>query len=255
MTHGLGYRPDLRDARDYSVDALRLGAPKLPDVVDRRAECPAIQQQGQTSSCVAHACVGAMEHDDRQDDGTWQPLSRLQLYYDARAEQGWEAVDQGCCIGDALKVLCKQGVAPETFWPWDEKAVNRKPWPKAYGVAGANRITAYYRCPVDAERWRLALACGRTVIFGMSCYGSMFTAEVERTGIIPIPDLGKERMEGGHAMLAVGYDHPRERFLLRNSWGTGWGEGGYGWLSYKLLPLVGDAWVIVTRTGEIGGVS
>ncbi|MER3553743.1 MAG: peptidase C1, partial [Meiothermus sp.] len=40
---------------------------------------------------------------------------------------------------------------------------------------------------------------------------------------------------GGHAMLMVGYDDGKKAFRVKNSWGTGWGEGGYVWFSYDFV--------------------
>lgn len=47
-----------------------------------------------------------------------------------------------------------------------------------------------------------------------------------------------------HALLVVGYDDPRGAFKVFNSWGTGWGDHGYGWVSYAIWPeVVAEAWI------------
>ena len=47
-----------------------------------------------------------------------------------------------------------------------------------------------------------------------------------------------------HALLVVGYDDTRGAFKVFNSWGTGWGDQGYGWVSYAIwLEVVAEAWV------------
>jgi C1A family cysteine protease len=49
----------------------------------------------------------------------------------------------------------------------------------------------------------------------------------------------------GHAVMAVGYDQPARRFLLRNSWGKGWGMRGYFTMPYEYPEtLAGDFWTI-----------
>jgi hypothetical protein len=59
----------------------------------------------------------------------------------------------------------------------------------------------------------------------------------EGCGDIPMPKPG-DKLEGGHAVVAVGYDDGKKigkdkgALLIRNSWGTAWGEKRYGWLPY-----------------------
>ncbi|MDH7599861.1 MAG: C1 family peptidase, partial [Sedimentisphaerales bacterium] len=88
------------------------------------------------------------------------------------------------------------------------------------------------------------LAKGFPFIFGFSVYNSIEQAEAN--GKIPFPSP-RERMEGGHAVMAVGYDDTLEitnkfgnlktkgALLIRNSWGTTWGDHGYGWLPYDYV--------------------
>jgi len=69
---------------------------------------------------------------------------------------------------------------------------------------------------------------------------------VAGTGTAPMPSRG-EKMLGGHAVLAVGYDEARQRFLIMNSWGTGWGLKGYFTLPYPYLTdsrLADDFWTV-----------
>lgn len=74
----------------------------------------------------------------------------------------------------------------------------------------------------------------------------------DKKGEIPFPGAG-DRLEGGHAVVTVGYDDNRRigkdtgALLIRNSWGSGWGEGGYGWLPYSYVEqgLAVDFWSLV----------
>ena len=78
-------------------------------------------------------------------------------------------------------------------------------------------------------------------------------------GKIPFP-TPYEDSEGGHAVAAVGYYDKMQienanrggskttgALLIRNSWGTSWGDKGYGWLPYKFVQesLAVDWWALL----------
>ena len=75
------------------------------------------------------------------------------------------------------------------------------------------------------------LAEGFPFVFGITVYESMMSDAVAQTGIVPMPTT-QEKVLGGHAILAVGFDDKTQRFKFRNSWGTTWGDDGYGYLPY-----------------------
>lgn len=90
------------------------------------------------------------------------------------------------------------------------------------------------------------LAAGVPFVFGFSVYDSFEGQEVARTGVVPLPPRA-EHLLGGHAVLAVGYDDESQRFIVRNSWGTGWGMDGYCTMPYGYLTdpgLARDFWAV-----------
>ena len=67
-----------------------------------------------------------------------------------------------------------------------------------------------------------------------------------RTGVLEMPGP-KEKQVGGHAVVAVGYDNPSQRFIVRNSWGRSWGQKGYFTMPYGYVTnfqLAQDFWAI-----------
>ena len=67
-----------------------------------------------------------------------------------------------------------------------------------------------------------------------------------RSGILRLPQPG-EKLLGGHAILAVGYDDTTEMIKIRNSWGADWGQQGYFDMPYKYIQdpdLASDFWAI-----------
>ena len=123
--------------------------------------------------------------------------------------------------------------------------IARKPDTTCYREARDHQLTAYARLET-VEEMHACLADGFPFVFGFSVYESFESATVARTGVAPMPRRN-EKLLGGHAVLAVGYDDARKRFLVRNSWGTGWGMKGYFTLPYDYLGdrnLSDDFWTI-----------
>ena len=90
------------------------------------------------------------------------------------------------------------------------------------------------------------LASGYPFVIGYTVYESFMSDEVAKTGIAQMPTPG-DRVVGGHCVLVVGYDDTQNRFICRNSWGTGWGMKGYFTLPYAYLldeNLSDDFWTI-----------
>ena len=95
------------------------------------------------------------------------------------------------------------------------------------------------------------LASGFPFVFGVAAYDSFISEEVTKTGVVPMPDVEYESFVGGHALMAIGYDDARKWFIFRNSYGTDWGDNGYGYIPYDYLSnpdLSADFWTI--RRGE-----
>jgi C1A family cysteine protease len=97
---------------------------------------------------------------------------------------------------------------------------------------------------------KACLAAGYPFVFGFTVYESFEGPQVAQTGDVPMPAPGEQVM-GGHAVVAVGYDEASSRFVVRNSWGTGWGKQGYFTMPYAYLTqahpaLASDFWTIRT---------
>jgi C1A family cysteine protease len=90
------------------------------------------------------------------------------------------------------------------------------------------------------------LAAGYPFVFGFTVYESFESDAVAKTGVVEMP-APSEKVLGGHAVVAVGYDDSTQRFIVRNSWGPGWGMGGYFTIPYAYLTdsnLADDFWTV-----------
>jgi len=257
--HGLGWRPDIPDQRDYIFEAkvalAKATRTVLPEKVDLRSGFADVYDQGQLGSCTANALAAAFDFDRHKEGRSHTAPSRLFIYWNERNLEGTVDSDAGAAIRDGVKVLVKLGASPETDWPYDIAKFTDKPNKKSYEDALKNQLLTYQRIlrPADDPLHDMlsCLASGYPFVTGISIYESFESEKTARTGIIPLP-AQDERLIGGHAVVVVGYLQHKKQFICRNSWGVDWGDGGYFYIPYKYLEnqsLATDQWLL--RTVEV----
>ena len=219
-----GWVPDLPDQRDHLFTAPPEVLADLPPSVDLRDGCPKVYDQGHLGSCTANAIGAAFEFGLLKQGMTDFMPSRLFIYYNERVLEGTVECDSGAMIRDGIKSVNKQGVCDEVSWPYDITKFTDEPPAPCFQEALTNRATSYQRVPRTLAQLKGCLAGGSPIVFGFRVYESFESQEVAQTGVVPMP-TPKEQALGGHAVLAVGYDEATGRFLVRNSWGSGWGAG------------------------------
>jgi len=243
-----GWMPDMPDSRDHLFAAPMAVVAKLPGKVDLRPQCPkTVYDQGDLGSCTANAIAGAFEFDLLKEKKPDMMPSRLFIYYNERLIEGTPGTDSGARIRDGIKVVNKLGVPPESDWPYVIDTFAERPPTKAFTDAKKHRATSYSRVVQDLTQMRGCLAAGFPFVVGFTVYTSFESQQVAQTGVVPMPDLQHETVLGGHAVLAVGYDDSQQRFILRNSWGPGWGMAGYFTMPYAYLisrSLASDFWTL-----------
>lgn len=223
---------------------------QLPSKVDMRKYMTAVEDQGETSSCVANAIAGSYEYWIRRSANQNFDVSRLFVYYNARWRNGDQNEDSGSIIQLAMEGMKEFGACSEQRWPFQKPLLLEKPNREAYQEAANAKIKEMNQVPLDLTAWKQALASGYPVVFGILLFES-FDQCNQRGGVVPMPnpaDVSRES-HGGHAMTAVGYSDREQVFIVRNSWGNQWGDQGYCYMPYDYVINDkfngGDNWVFI----------
>lgn len=269
INKGMGWERDLPDFRDLTIESpsiktIHSKSKKVarvrevpPSAVDLRQWCSPIEDQKNLGSCTANAGVGLLEYYERRAFGKYLDGSRLFLYKTSRDLLGWNG-DQGAYLRTTMKALALFGVPPEDYWPYKIPQFDVEPPAFCYAFAQNYQAIRYYRLdPAGQSTAKTLQAIKRNLaahlpaMFGFTVYSSIPPIG-DGKGEIPFPKPG-DAIEGGHAVVAVGYDDNRRiandtgAVMIRNSWGPEWGDAGYGWLPYSYFEagLAVDIWSLI----------
>lgn len=207
--------------------------------VDLRRLLPGIRRQGPRPLCVPFAVTTAHEAARALLEGSApaaslsvEPIWRLCL------ENG-RAGHNGTTMPDAANALNERGHPDELSWPYDS-TLGAGSEPDPDGVENTEWHCAHLLDVPLAhdgveELIELALVAGFPVMLLIEV-----TVEFETPagGEIDVP-LIISPLGDYHAIVVAGAatsaDGATRRFLVRNSWGPGWGAGGYGWMPVDYL--------------------
>jgi len=294
-SHGLGWLPDYPDFRDYSQNSdevspllkkLNMPAAKrtarsrktaaagIGAKSDLREWCAPIEDQKSIGSCTAQAGVGLIEYFENRAHGDYLDASRLFLYKVTRNLMQVSG-DTGAYLRTTMGAMKLFGVPPEKFYNYNIADYDDEPPAFCYAYAANYQAMSYFRLDTQdvdnaglVDRIKQYCAGGFPSMFGFTVYSCISQANDD--GKIPFP-LNTDNVEGGHAVVVVGYDDKMRikhtgagakpttgAFLIRNSWGTDWGDEGYGWLPYEyvLQGQATDWWTLIKSeyvdTGKFG---
>lgn len=222
----------------------------LPAYVDHRldgTEGPT-RNQGDAPACTAFATATALDHALSRWSGHGASVSVMQIWARYHAP----------LLSTSLTSNVGQKIEREDAWPFDMnqaiawvpcdmfttpppqgcgKPVPSPQAPPASGAHGGHSLGEFTEVeylpssPPDISELKAKLAAGEDLMVVME----LPTAFVPkgRPGALYIPHYAKsDGPESGHAFVLAGYaQRPHETyFLMHNSWGPTWGDGGYVWL-------------------------
>lgn len=249
---GLGWNPDDLDVRDYifTTRGVIKSYSELPTFINLRPMCPPVYDQGDLGSCTAQSTSGMCQFVLGKQRARDLLPSPLFLYYATRDIEGTTSLDAGATLRNTLKAINVYGVCKEEEWPYDVSNFMSRPPSLAYTNAELHQAIKYERVPQNLNSLRTLLYSGFPFVFGFSVFESFY--EVGESGTARLPSAS-EQLLGGHAVMAVGYDDEAQQFLIRNSWGSEWGIGGYFYMPYSFVTdgrLSRDFWTITEMEVE-----
>lgn len=215
--------------------------------IDLRGQFSSIKDQGQQGSCLSFTLTSIFEYMMKTNLKEDCDLSEAFLYYNARNLDCNDDVDvntdNGSRFHPSIESLSKYGIALEKYWPYNDQAYSTRPTEQAYEDASTRKLVKALNVERSVNAVKSALVDGFPVAGSFVLYPSFFT----NNGYVTLPtqeeiearkndvtEEGKIR-HSRHAMVIVGYSDKLQMFIVRNSWGTSWGEKGYCYMPYEYI--------------------
>lgn len=245
-----GWNRDDFDERDHTM-APRATAPVvLQDLINLAVTShePPIYDQADEGACTGHGNAAIFDFDHHVQLGQFLTPSRQAIYYDERVLEGDTEQDAGAQVRDGLKAMAA-GVGPESLWPYEQSNMFTPP-DSAYRAAATHKVVSYQSVSQSDYDIGYALqVLSRPIVFGFEVFKAFESDQVAATGVVPLPGRFQSSI-GGHCVVIVGRDAKADQYIIRNSWGTDWGQRGYFRMprKYVLNPkLSSDFWVVTSE--------
>lgn len=184
-----------------------------------------VLDQGNLGACVVNTFAGITQ------SLIGSTPSRLYLYFNARVATGNSSTDDtGLDLSDSLPFIKSYGLPPESLWNYSNLSKFRVLPPlSVYKSSSITTKSLVYTLISQTDVAIMnAIYAKEPIMFGFNVYQSFMTNNVAKTGIIPVPDTKKEQSQGGHCVSIVGWTvyQKIQYYIIRNSWGTDWGNTG-----------------------------
>lgn len=207
----------------------------LPASIDRRHQWWTIGDQEDTGSCVGWATAeGVVRYHmvKARKLGKSERLSPRFVWMASKETDEFTTLPEsfiegaGTSLKAAMDIARKRGVVTDKMLPFhiatkmytgDENAF--------YAEAAQRKISAYFNLQRNLTKWRSWLASHGPIMAGVSVDATWDNATATRG---KLDKFQPGTIRGGHAISVVGY-RTDGRFIIRNSWGTGWGDKGFGY--------------------------
>lgn len=235
-----------------SAEVLRASGP-LPSCVDLRASWWRINDQGATGSCVGWASGDSVIRWHLTQAGLVLKSQHVAVRYIwMAAKETDEFISQptsfienaGTSLKSALDVARKYGVVLDSAVPFIGGKLYQGDERTFYALAARLKIASYFNLRDNFDNWRSWLANNGPILTRLSVDATWEHATATAGNLdVYQPDT----RHGGHAVAIVGYTP--DRFIVRNSWGSAWGDKGF---AYASLDYARSAFTDELRTEAYG---
>jgi len=198
--------------------------------IDLRPLCPAVKDQGDLGTCGVAALTTFLEFI------TGTPLSVLFIYYVSRVFVigSMPHDDSGVDCKDVLEALAKYGLCKEETWPYNTAKFLEAPPEAAFEEASRFRPNSSKFQPLfSLEEMKATLKKEMPFFVDIDFAPAAYGRESAETGKIAKAPTKIEYCD--HTVLVVGYNDETEELIFQNSWGTHWGDKGFGYLPYQYI--------------------
>ncbi len=206
---------------------------------------PPVGNQGFQGSCVGWAwAYYSLTHQVAAANGFWDTTNPSHQFSPAFVyNQINFGDDSGSYFSDASSLINDFGCATMSIMPYSSSDYTTWPSETAYNEAMRYKIATtdwdYLYDDDDLEVLKSYLAAGNTATTGIFTRTAFYSFDTVNN--IYVTDHASGELGGGHAVCIVGYDDQKTTadgpgaFLLVNSWGSGWGDNGFWWMSYEAI--------------------
>ncbi len=214
---------DLRELAGGGIEAPpEAGAPTSVDWRARWGQnwITTVRDQNPCQSCWAFAGTALVESMVRIEHALWTRLSEGDLR---------DGVGKGCAdLGNLAEVstfFAANGVCDPGSWPWHTDARAYAPTPDRNGRSVRGPALDL----IGSGDWKSYLDTVGPIVAWLEVYSDLFGYS---SGVYQRSTVPSNTLQGAHFALVIGYDDGLGAWLVKNSWGTSWGSGGFGWIGY-----------------------
>lgn len=219
----LNIKPSPLDDRDWKYELLKGGSPTtFPPELDWRTSMFGVRDQGSQGSCAAMSGAAVKDWQEIHDVSMNEYMSP-QFIYNNREDLN----EDGMYMRDLMGILKNKGTCKESTHPYGNLHI---PSSNAYAEA-KNYVIQGYAEVSSIDGLKQAMYENGPCVIAVPVYNYTERMWYQYPG---------DKLLGGHAMTVVGYNS--DGFIIRNSWGSDWGNDGYTIFPYEDWGCQWEVW-------------